>query len=108
MELKKFNLMISMGAFLLGTIYMFSDGASITANVIGAGTTSTELTAMTGLFMILASIGLFIVSINSTANHSIDLERLVRRTKDHSNLNNEPIPEQKTEFYKEHTYKDEK
>jgi hypothetical protein len=86
-----------MGTFILGTLYIFSDGASITANVIGASGGSAELTATIGLFMIIGSIGLFIVSMHNTDHRSIDLERLIRRTKDHHDLTAESQSEQETE-----------
>ncbi|MGV8172399.1 MAG: hypothetical protein ACP5OA_06935 [Candidatus Woesearchaeota archaeon] len=101
MELKKLNLIASTSAFLLGSIYLFSDSSSITANVVGSSASITSFASVIGLFMILGSIGLFLVSMNSTDLRSIDLERLVRRTKDNSDLNNEPIPTQKQETYAE-------
>jgi len=101
LKLKKFNFISSASAFILGTIYVFSDSASMTANVIGASSETTGTTAVLGLFMIIGAIGLFIVSMNSTDHRSIDLERLVRKTKDHSDLNAEPLPRSKEEEYKE-------
>ncbi len=83
----------------MGTVYVFSDSASMTANVIGASSEVTGTTAVLGLFMIIGSIGLFIVSMNSTDHRSIDLERLVRRTKDYSDLNAEPLPRSKEDEY---------
>lgn len=97
MELKKFNFISSAGAFVLGTLYVFSDSASMTANVIGASGGSAGLTAIAGVSMIIGAIGLFIVSINSTDIRSVDLERLIRRTKDHSDLNAEPLPSSRDE-----------
>ncbi len=87
MELKKFNMITSMSAFLIGTVYIFSDGAGITANVIGASGTSAGISAVIGLFMIIFAMGLFIVSRDNTDHRSIDLERLIRGTKDHKDLN---------------------
>jgi hypothetical protein len=101
LELKKLSLMTSASAFILGALYVFSDGASITADVVNSSGESAGFTAIIGLSMILCSIGLFIVSINSTDHRSIDLERLVRRTKDHRELNAEPLPRQKEEEYVE-------
>lgn len=101
MELKKLNMIISAGAFILGALYVFSDGASITADVIGSSGENTSTTAVIGLFMIIGAIGLFIVSRDNTDHRSVDLERLVRRTKDHRELNAEPLPRQKEEDYVE-------
>ncbi|MGV8171215.1 MAG: hypothetical protein ACP5OA_00805, partial [Candidatus Woesearchaeota archaeon] len=44
-------------------------------------------------FMILSSIGLFIVSMSSTDGHNIDLERLVRRTKNHEEVYSKELHE---------------
>lgn len=81
MNIRTFNMTASLSAFLLGTVYLFSDTASITANVIGSSGSNTSLTSIMGMMMILGSIGLFIVSMTRTDDHSLDLERLVRGTK---------------------------
>ena len=84
MNIKTFNLIASLSAFTLGALYIFSEGsASINANVIGAGSADGGLTAIFGIVMIIGAIGLFIVSMHSTDNHALDLERMVRRTKHH-------------------------
>jgi membrane associated rhomboid family serine protease len=101
LKLRTFNFVTSLGAFVLGTIYVFSDGASITANVIGASGESSGMTAVVGLFMIIGAIGLFIVSRDSTDHRSIDLERLVRATKNNRDLNTELASKSKEEEYKE-------
>jgi hypothetical protein len=86
MKSKSFNLTASATAFALGTIFLFTDKFGITANVVGTVGNPAGFTAIIGLFMILGSIGLFIVSMNSTDGHNIDLERLVRRTKQHEEI----------------------
>jgi len=86
MNNRTFNLAASISAFALGTIYLFSDSASITANVIGSSGGNTALTSIMGMMIILGSIGMFIVSMRSTDNHSLDLERLIRGTKHHEEL----------------------
>jgi len=87
MKLKTFNFGASFVALVLGALYTFSDGASINANVIGASGADAGLTSIMGLVMIVGSIGLFIVSMNATDHHDFDLERLVRKTKHHEELN---------------------
>jgi hypothetical protein len=101
LQVRKLNMTVSAGAFILGALYTLSDGASITANVIGASGGSTGTTSVIGLLMIIGAIGLFIVSRDSTDHMSIDLERLVRKTKNHHELNAEPLPRQKEEDYTE-------
>jgi len=87
-----------MSAFILGALYIFSEGASINANVIGAGSSDGGLTAIFGIIMIIGSIGLFIVSMHSTDNHALDLERLIRKNKFHEDISTEQdgeVPEMK-------------
>jgi hypothetical protein len=93
MERKNFNLIASATAFALGTLFLFTDKFGLTANVVGTMGNPAGFTAILGLFMILGSIGLFIVSMNSTDNRSIDLERLIRRTKDHEEMYSKEIKE---------------
>jgi hypothetical protein len=89
MNIRSFNLIASSSAFVLGAIYVFSDSRGITANVIGATGNNAGFTALIGMAMIISAIGLFIVSMHSTDNHAIDLERLVRRTKNHQDIHGE-------------------
>ena len=84
---RKINLVASMTAFIIGALFVFSDGASVTANVIGASGSDAGFLAILGVAMIIGAIGLFAVSMNSTDDHSIDVERLLRQTKHHQNLN---------------------
>ena len=86
MKLKTFNFVASLVALFLGTAYVLSDGASIDANVIGASGGSGGLTSIIGLVMIIGAIGLFIASMHAADEHTINLERLVRRTKNHQEL----------------------
>jgi hypothetical protein len=94
MKLRNFNLIASASAFLLGAVYVLSDGASINANVIGASGGSAGLAAIIGMFMIIGAIGLFIVSMHSSENHTIDLERMIRRGKHHEELSGEHSEEE--------------
>lgn len=109
MNTRTFNLTASVSAFLLGTIYLFSDSASITANVIGSSGSDAGLTSIMGMMMILGSIAMFIVSMKSTDNHSIDLERLIRGTKHHEVLRTEnPVSEEEKKYMEYHSENDEK
>jgi hypothetical protein len=105
MNIRTFNLSASITAFVLGTTYLFSDTASITANVIGSSGSNNSLTAIMGIIMIIGSIGLFIVSMRSTDNHNIDLERLIRGTKYHEEMHVKqgqiPETEMEEEYLKE-------
>jgi hypothetical protein len=96
---KNFNLVASVGAFIIGTAYMFSDGASIDANVIGASGSSAGVASVIGIFLVIGAIGLFIITMSSTDNHSIKLEQLIRRTKNHEDLNAQP--KQQEDEYKD-------
>jgi ABC-type nickel/cobalt efflux system permease component RcnA len=88
MKRKNFNVIASAAAFALGAIYIFSDSASITANVIGSSTSSTAFASIIGIAMIIGSMILFEVSMTSADTQAIDLERLIRRTKDHEEMYN--------------------
>ncbi|MGV8141490.1 MAG: hypothetical protein ACP5NW_03550, partial [Candidatus Woesearchaeota archaeon] len=93
MKSRSFNLIASATAFALGTLFVFTDEFGMTANVVGATGNPAGFTAIIGLFMILSSIGLFIVSMSSTDGHNIDLERLVRRTKNHEEVYSKELHE---------------
>jgi hypothetical protein len=82
----KFNLIASVVAFALGAVYLFSDGASITANVIGAGSNNAGFASIIGIAMIIGSMILFEVSMNNADTQSLDLERLIRRTNNHEEI----------------------
>lgn len=86
MKLKSFNAIASATAFFLGSVYLFTDGFGITANVVGTTGNPAGFTAIIGLFMILGSIGLFIATMHGADEDTITLERLLRRTKDHQDL----------------------
>jgi hypothetical protein len=99
MKLRTFNFIASFSAFILGALFVFSDGAGITANVIGASGDGAGLVSIIGVVMIIGAIGLFIVSQTSTDNHPLDLERLIRGTKNHTNLNGEQYPEEEKNMH---------
>ncbi|MGV8086370.1 MAG: hypothetical protein ACP5N1_01940 [Candidatus Woesearchaeota archaeon] len=102
MNSRTFNIGASLSAFFLGTVYLFSDTASITANVIGSSGSNASLASIMGMMMILGSIGLFIVSMKSTDNHSLDLERLIRGTKYSEEIKTESKSDEE-EKYSEYT-----
>jgi membrane associated rhomboid family serine protease len=78
---RTFNLFASIIAFALGSIYLFSDSASITANVIGASGSIAGFASIIGIVMIIGSIGLFMVTLHHIDDTPIDLEKLVKRSK---------------------------
>ena len=86
MKLRTFNFSVSLGALVLGTVYVLYDQPSITANVIGYSGTNAGVASFVGLGMIVGAIGLFIVSQHSTDHRDIGLEILVRRNKQHEDL----------------------
>ena len=89
MNIRSFNLIASGSAFILGAVYVLSDGASINANIIGASGGSAGLASIIGMVMIIGAIGLFIVAMHNTDNHPLDLERLIRKGKFHEELSGE-------------------
>jgi hypothetical protein len=86
MDTKNRNLIVSAIMFFVGATYMFSDSASITANVVGSSDSTTGLTGIIGLIILIAS-GLFFLLSLTISNESlrgsslgnVELERLVRR-----------------------------
>lgn len=85
---RTFNLFASIAGFAIGSIYLFSDGASVTANVIGSSGSIAGFAAVIGMVMIVSAIGLFIVTLHHVDNKEIDLEKLVKRT------NTSPAPQE--------------
>jgi len=83
---RTFNLIASIAAFALGSIYLFSDGASVTANVVGASGSNAGFASIMGVLMIIGSIILFEVSMSNADTQPIDLEILIRRTKNHEEM----------------------
>ena len=83
---KQFNFIASSVSFLLGTAFVFSDSASITANVIGASGSDAAYTSIIGIFMIIGAIALFVASMVRADDHQLDLERFMRRTKNHEHI----------------------
>jgi len=86
MKRRTFNLISSATAFALGTILLFSDGASISADVIGASGSNAGFASIIGIVMIVSSMVLFEVSMSHADTREIDLERLIHRTKDHEEI----------------------
>jgi hypothetical protein len=108
MKNKTFNLGISFVMFILGALYILSDGASVTANVIGASGADAGLTSIIGIIIVVGAIGLFIVEMHSTSpsgHRDFRLERLVKETKDHDNLNVQPSSEEYQRIAKEEEIK---
>jgi ABC-type nickel/cobalt efflux system permease component RcnA len=110
MKRKNFNMIASATAFALGAIYLFSDGASITANVIGSSGSGAGFASIIGIAMIIGSMILFEVSMNNADTQSIDLERLIRRTRDHEEMYNsekvkaEPSVEIRKTHHEQHAH----
>ena len=82
----KFNMAASMGAFVLGSLYVLSDGASVTANVVGSSGGNTSLTSIMGIIIVVGSIGLFIVSMHHADLRAIELERHMRQSNHHEHI----------------------
>jgi hypothetical protein len=78
---RTFNMYASIAGFTLGAIYLFSDGASVTANVVGASGSIAGFASLIGVVMIVSAIGLFIVTLHHEDNREVDLEKLVKRTR---------------------------
>jgi len=64
MENKQLNILSCAGAFLLGSFFVLSDQAGITANVIGYTGSEYALSSVIGIVMIIASAGLFALQIS--------------------------------------------
>ena len=100
---RTFNLFASIAGFALGSIYLFSDGASVTANVVGASGTVAGFASLIGVVMIVSAIGLFIVTLHHEDNREVDLEKLVKRTRPTQELPAiEPIPVKEAEAHTHH------
>ena len=78
---RTFNLFASIAAFAVGTIYLFSDGAGLTANVVGASGSNAGFASIMGVVIIIGAIGLFIVTLHHIDDREVDLENLVKRTR---------------------------
>jgi uncharacterized protein YybS (DUF2232 family) len=92
---RTFNLIASIAGFVLGSIYLFSDGISVTANVIGASGSIAGFASIIGIVMIISAMALFMVTLHNVDNTEMDLEKLVRRTKTYSTP--QVLPEISTE-----------
>lgn len=84
MEKKSFNLSIATVTFVLGAFFVLANTKDITGGVVGVSGPGGTITALTGLLLIIASAGFFVFVINHGDTH---LERLLRETKDHEDLN---------------------
>ncbi len=81
MKHKNANLIISSLTFVLGALFVVSDSASFTANVIGgSGDPSATLASIIGMFMIMASGVFFILTLSMD---QVELERLIHKN-DHN------------------------
>ncbi|MEM4637672.1 MAG: hypothetical protein QXK76_01430 [Candidatus Woesearchaeota archaeon] len=83
MEKKNFNLTISTITFIIGAFFLLSNTKDITGAVVGISGPGGTITAITGLILIIASTAFFIFIIN---HGDLELERLVRETKNHEDL----------------------
>jgi len=102
MKRKTFNIIASATAFALGAIFLFSDKASITANVIGSSGSGATLASILGIVMIISSMILFEVSMNSADTQALDLERLIRGTKNQEAVYQTEKIEPNVEIHKAH------
>jgi len=99
---RNFNLIASVAAFVVGAAYMFSDGASVNANVIGASGGDAGLISIVGIVMIIGAMGLFITTVHNTNDNStIKLEQLLRRNRNHEHLNDSPSSQEYQEIAKQ-------
>jgi hypothetical protein len=73
MKKRDFNLYISVLAFITGALFVLSNDADITANVVGASGEGATLTAFIGILIIIGSAAFFVLTINH------DMESLVRK-----------------------------
>lgn len=83
MEKKNINLSIATITFVIGAFFVLANTKDITGAVVGASGPGGTLTAITGLLLVIASAGFFVLIINHGDTH---LERLVRNTKDHEDI----------------------
>jgi hypothetical protein len=102
MKRKTFNIIASATAFAFGAIFLFSDSASITANVIGSSGSGAGFASIIGIFMIISSMILFEVSMNSADIQALDLERLIRGTKNQEVIFQTEKTEPDVEIHKAH------
>ena len=84
MEKKNFNLSIATFTFIVGGFFVLANTQGITGAVVEATGPGGTVTALTGLLLIIASAGFFVFTINYGDTH---LERLVRETKEHEDVN---------------------
>ncbi|GIU69431.1 MAG: hypothetical protein KatS3mg002_0667 [Candidatus Woesearchaeota archaeon] len=84
MEKKNLNLLTSTITFVIGSFFVLSNTNGITGNVIGATGPGGTITALTGVLLVIASAGFFILVIN---HGDIHLERLIRETKNNEDIN---------------------
>jgi hypothetical protein len=87
MEKKNFNLSIATVTFVVGAFFVLANTKDITGGVIGATGPGGTVTAITGLILIIASAGFFVVTINhGEKSENIELESLIRKTKNHEDI----------------------
>lgn len=80
---KNFNLTISAITFIIGIFLLFSNGRNITGSVVGTKGSEETISVTIGLILIIMSTAFFIIVIN---HGDLNLERLVRETKNHEDL----------------------
>ncbi len=73
------NLIVSAITFVLGGVFVMSDQAGITANVIGYSGVDAGFTSVMGIALIIASAAFFIFTLENQIQH----ERHVRMKNDH-------------------------
>lgn len=107
MKKRDFNLYVSVLAFIAGALFVLSNDADITANVIGASGESATLTAFIGILVIIASSVFFVLTVNHGEH---DIESLVHKNE---NLHDDLSRQQKAEAelkdkYNYHNYEEHK
>jgi len=111
---RTFNLFASITAFAIGSIYLFSDSGSVTANVVGASGSIAGFASIIGIVMIIGSIGLFMITLHHIDDNEMNLERLVKRSRTSTTTqetasepaNVTPVgPVKETETHKPHSKK---
>ena len=105
MQKRNFNLIVSAVTFILGALYIFSDSAGITANVVGSSSSQQGFTAIVGLVVLVASAVFFVHAINT---HDVALETLIRRSDNkHDEIRTHMQTQELEEKYRQDNYKEE-
>lgn len=89
MKKRDFNIYVAVLSFIAGALFVLSNDADITANVVGASGEGATVTALIGILIIIASAGFFVMTVQ---HGKADIETLVHRNDNkHTDLNKEHI-----------------